>query len=193
MNLQRVEELVRELLVEIGEDPNREGLAKTPQRVAEAYEYLTSGYRADLNEIVNSAVFESHANNMIISRDIELYSLCEHHILPFFGVCHIGYVAQDRLIGLSKLSRIVDFYARRLQIQERLTHQIAEEIMNVTSAEGVGVVIEARHMCMMMRGVEKQHSIMTTSSVLGSFLKDQATRTEFLHLIGRTPKLSQGL
>lgn len=193
MNLHRVEELVRELLVEVGEDPNREGLARTPQRVAEAYQYLTSGYRADLNEIVNNAVFESHANNMIISRDIELYSLCEHHILPFFGVCHIGYVAQERVIGLSKLSRIVDFYARRLQIQERLTQEIAQEIMNVTNAEGVGVVIEARHMCMMMRGVEKQHSIMTTSSVLGSFRSEAATRSEFLELLARNPKFVQGL
>lgn len=193
MDIQRVERLVRELLIEIGENPDREGLVKTPQRVAQAYEYLTSGYRTDLNDIVNGAVFESHANNMIISRDIELYSLCEHHILPFFGVCHIGYVAQDKVIGLSKLSRIVDFYARRLQIQERLTHEIAKEIMNVADAEGVGVVIEARHMCMMMRGVEKQQSIMTTSSVLGSFLKDQATRTEFLHLIGRNPKFVQSL
>jgi len=193
VNLQRVEELVRELIIEIGEDPEREGLQKTPQRVAQAYEYLTSGYRTDLADVINNAVFEAHANNMIISRDIELYSLCEHHILPFFGVCHIGYVAQDKVVGLSKLSRIVDYYARRLQIQERLTQQIAQEIMDVTGAEGVGVVIEARHMCMMMRGVEKQHSIMTTSSVLGSFLREDATRTEFLHLIGRSPKFVQGL
>ncbi len=193
MNLQRVEELVRELIIEIGEDPEREGLQKTPQRVAQAYEYLTSGYRTDLADVINNAVFEAHANNMIISRDIELYSLCEHHILPFFGVCHIGYVARDKVVGLSKLSRIVDYYARRLQIQERLTQQIAQEIMDVTGAEGVGVVIEARHMCMMMRGVEKQHSIMTTSSVLGSFLREDATRTEFLHLIGRSPKFVQGL
>jgi len=193
VNLQRVEELVRELIIEIGEDPEREGLQKTPQRVAQAYEYLTSGYRTDLADVINNAVFEAHANNMIISRDIELYSLCEHHILPFFGVCHIGYVARDKVVGLSKLSRIVDYYARRLQIQERLTQQIAQEIMDVTGAEGVGVVIEARHMCMMMRGVEKQHSIMTTSSVLGSFLREDATRTEFLHLIGRSPKFVQGL
>jgi len=193
VNLQRVEELVRELLVEIGEDPAREGLVKTPQRVALAYEYLTSGYRTDLADIVNGAVFEAHANNMIISRDIELYSLCEHHILPFFGVCHIGYVAQDKVIGLSKLSRIVDYYARRLQIQERLTREIAQEVIDVTGAEGVGVVMECRHMCMMMRGVEKQNSIMTTSSVLGSFLREQATRTEFLHLINRSPRFVQGL
>lgn len=193
MNLERVETLIHQLLIEIGEDPNREGLTKTPQRVAQAYEYLTSGYRMNLEDVVNGAVFESHANNMIISRDIELYSLCEHHILPFFGVCHIGYIAKDKVIGLSKLSRIVDYYARRLQIQERLTAQIANEIMKVTDPEGVGVVIECRHLCMMMRGVEKQHSIMTTSSVLGSFLHDPATRTEFLHLIGRTPKFVQDL
>lgn len=185
MNLERVEQLVRELLVEIGEDPNREGLLKTPQRVAHAYEFLTSGYRTDLDEIVNNAVFESHANNMIISRDIEVYSMCEHHILPFFGKAHIGYIAHKKLLGLSKLSRIVDYYARRLQIQERLTAEVANEIMNVTGAEGVGVVMECRHMCMMMRGVEKQNSIMTTSTVLGSFLEEDAARMEFLSLIGR--------
>jgi GTP cyclohydrolase I len=185
MNLQRVEELVRELLVEIGEDPNRDGLRRTPQRVAQAYHYLTSGYRDNLGEIVNGAVFDSPANNMIICRDIEVYSLCEHHILPFFGYCHVGYIAQHKVIGLSKLSRIVDYYARRLQIQERLTTEIAREIMDITGAEGVGVVLECRHMCMMMRGVEKQNSVMTTSSVLGSFHDDAPTRMEFLHLIGR--------
>ncbi|MCC6694242.1 MAG: GTP cyclohydrolase I FolE [Candidatus Hydrogenedentes bacterium] len=185
MNLQRVEELVRELLIEVGEDPNREGLLKTPQRVAQAYEYLTSGYRTDLSEIINGAVFESHANNMIISRDIEVYSMCEHHMLPFFGYCHIGYIAKKHVLGLSKLSRIVDFYARRLQIQERLTAEIAGEIMSVTEAEGVGVVMECRHMCMMMRGVEKQNSVMTTSSVLGSFREEEATRMEFLNLLNR--------
>ncbi len=185
MNVERVAQLVRELLVEIGEDPNREGLLKTPQRVAQAYEYLTSGYRTDLSEIINGAVFESHANNMIISRDIEVYSMCEHHILPFFGKTHIGYIARKKVLGISKLSRIVDYYARRLQIQERLTAEIAREIMDVTDAEGVGVVMECRHMCMMMRGVEKQNSIMTTSSVLGSFLEEDAARMEFLSLIGR--------
>ena len=186
MNVERVEQLVRELLVEIGEDPNREGLLKTPQRVALAYEFLTSGYRTDLSTIINEAVFESHANNMVISRDIEVYSMCEHHILPFFGKTHIGYIARNRVLGLSKLSRIVDYHARRLQIQERLTAEIAREIMDVTDAEGVGVVMECRHMCMMMRGVEKQNSIMTTSSVLGSFLEEDAARMEFLSLIGRT-------
>ncbi len=185
MNLQRVEELIRDLLVEIGEDPTREGLLKTPERVASAYEYLTSGYRSDLSEVINDAIFEAHANNMIISRDIELYSMCEHHMLPFFGKCHVGYIAKKRVLGLSKLSRIVDHYARRLQIQERLTEQIATEVMSICDASGVGVVIECRHMCMMMRGVEKQNSIMTTSTVLGNFHDDEPTRGEFLHLINR--------
>ena len=185
MNRARVEELIRELLTEIGEDPDRQGLRKTPGRVAQSYEFLTSGYRIDAKEIINDAVFDYETNNMIISRDIEVYSLCEHHMLPFFGRCHIGYIAKKQVLGLSKLARIVDLYARRLQIQERLTAQIAQEIMNATEAEGVGVVIECRHLCTMMRGVEKQNSVMTTSSVLGSFLEDTATRTEFHNLISR--------
>ncbi|GMW02854.1 MAG: GTP cyclohydrolase 1 [Candidatus Hydrogenedentota bacterium] len=186
MNLERVETLIRELLIEIGENPEREGLQRTPMRVAQAYAYLTSGYRTALEDVVNGAVFEAHANNMIISRDIEVYSLCEHHILPFFGRCHIGYIARDKVLGLSKLSRIVDYYARRLQIQERLTEEIAREIMNVSGAEGVGVVMECRHMCMMMRGVEKQNSVMTTSTVLGSFRDESATRSEFMSLLNRS-------
>jgi GTP cyclohydrolase I len=185
MNQARVEELIRELLVEIGEDPGREGLQGTPERVAKAWEYLTSGYTTDLDEIVNGAVFESHANNMIICRDIEVYSLCEHHMLPFFGKCHVGYIAQDKVLGLSKLARIVDCFGRRLQIQERLTAQVARAIMDLTEAEGVGVVMECQHLCMMMRGVEKQNSVMTTSSVLGSFHNDEPTRAEFLSLISR--------
>lgn len=185
MNKVRIEELVRELLAAIGEDPDREGLRRTPKRVANAYEFLLSGYGKDPKRLVNDAIFESTPNNMIISRDIEVYSLCEHHMLPFFGRCHIGYIANKKVIGLSKLARIVDCYARRLQIQERLTAQIAAEIMALTNAEGVGVVIECRHLCSMMRGVEKQNSVMTTSSVLGSFLEDQATRSEFLNLISR--------
>ena len=185
MNRQRVAELVRELLAELGENPEREGLAKTPERVARAWEFLTSGYSTDPKEIVKEALFESESNNMVISRDIEVYSLCEHHLLPFYGRCHIGYIAGKKLLGLSKLARIVDCYARRLQMQERLTNQIAEEVMAVTNAEGVGVVIECRHLCSMMRGVEKQNSVMTTSSVLGSFLGDDATRAEFLKLINR--------
>ena len=178
-------DLVPRLLVEIGEDPEREGLLRTPERVARAYEFLTSGYRSDPEKIVNGAVFASEANNMIIARDIEVYSLCEHHILPFFGRCHIGYIARKRVLGVSKLARIVDSLARRLQIQERLTAQIARQIMGSVDAEGVGVVMECRHLCMMMRGVEKQNSLMTTSSVLGSFHADQATRLEFLSLIER--------
>jgi GTP cyclohydrolase I len=185
MNIERVAGLVRELLAEIGEDPNRDGLLRTPDRVARALEFLTSGYRMDVTQIVNSAVFESAANNMIILRDIEVFSMCEHHMLPFFGRCHIGYIASKKVVGVSKLARIVDYHARRLQIQERLTADIARDIMQITRAEGVGVVVECRHLCMMMRGVEKQNSVMTTSSVLGSFHNDDATRSEFLTLIAR--------
>ncbi len=185
MNTQRVKELIGELLIELGEDPQREGLQKTPDRVAEAWKFLTSGYRMDKDEVVNDAIFHSEANNMVVARDIEVYSLCEHHLLPFFGRCHIGYIARDCVIGVSKLARIVDFYARRLQIQERLTAEIAHEIMRTINPHGVGVVMECRHLCMMMRGVQKQNSVMTTSSVLGSFHNDQATRMEFLNLIGR--------
>lgn len=186
MNKTRVEELIRELLIEIGEDPDREGLEKTPARVARSWEFLTGGYRSDSETVINEAVFASEANNMIIARDIEVYSLCEHHMLPFFGKCHIGYIASSHVLGVSKLARIVDHYARRLQIQERLTAQIAREIRDAVDAEGVGVVMECRHLCMMMRGVEKQHSSMTTSSVLGSFHRDQPTRLEFLNLIGKS-------
>jgi GTP cyclohydrolase I len=185
MNRQRVEELIRELLIELGEDPQREGLLHTPARVAKAYEFLSSGYRSDPKEVINKAVFKSEANNMIIARDIEVYSLCEHHMLPFYGRCHIGYIAHTQVLGVSKLARIVDCYSRRLQIQERLTAQIAQEIMGAVDAEGVGVVIECRHLCMMMRGVEKQNSVMTTSSVLGSFHSEPETRAEFLNLIRR--------
>ncbi len=185
MNVERVAELVRQLLAEIGEDPSREGLVKTPERVAKAYKFLTSGYSMRLDDVINGAVFESAANNMIIVRDIEVYSLCEHHMLPFFGRCHVGYIAHKKVLGVSKVARIVDLHARRLQIQERLTADIAHEIMGVTKAEGVGVVMECRHLCMMMRGVEKQNSVMTTSSVLGSFHHDGPTRTEFMNLINR--------
>ncbi len=185
MNHERVEKLIRELLVEIGEDPNREGLLKTPARVARSFEFLMSGYQNDPREVINGAIFASESNNMIISRDIEVYSMCEHHMLPFFGRCHIGYIADKKVLGLSKLARIVDVYSRRLQIQERLTAEIAQEIMDATGAEGVGVVVECRHLCSMMRGVQKQNSIMTTSSVLGSFRDDPATRAEFMNLISR--------
>jgi len=185
MNEERVAQLVHELLIEIGEDPDREGLLKTPLRVARALDFLTRGYRQDPQDLVNQAVFKSEANNMIIVRDIELYSLCEHHMLPFYGRCHVGYICQGKVFGLSKVARLVDMYARRLQIQERLTEQIARAIKDAVDAEGVGAIIEARHLCMMMRGVEKQNSVMTTSSVLGSFHDDHATRVEFLDLIGR--------
>ena len=186
MSDKRVSELIRELLIELGEDPEREGLKKTPDRVAASMAFLTSGYRTDPATVINEAVFASHANNMIIIRDIEIYSLCEHHMLPFFGRCHIGYIARDKVLGASKLARIVNCFARRLQIQERLTAQVARAIKDAVDAEGVGVVAECRHLCMMMRGVSKQNSIMTTSSVLGSFHRDAPTRTEFLSLIGRT-------
>jgi len=185
MNKQRVEELIRELLIEIGEDPDREGLLKTPERVARAWEFLTLGYRVDPHDIVGDAVFTQDTNNMITVRDIELYSLCEHHMLPFYGRCHVGYISEHKVLGLSKVARLVDAFARRLQIQERLTEQIAHTIMEEVDAEGVGVVIEARHLCMMMRGVEKQSSMMTTSSVLGSFHHSAATRAEFMTLISK--------
>ena len=185
MNQKRVEELIRELLIEIGEDPNREGLIRTPERYAKAMEFLTKGYKEKPEKIINNAIFSSEANNMIICRDIEVYSLCEHHMLPFFGRCHVGYVAKDKVLGVSKIARIVEMYARRLQIQERLTKQIAEEIKRAVDAEGVGVVMECQHLCMMMRGVEKQNSLMTTSSVLGTFRKNLATREEFLNLLNR--------
>jgi GTP cyclohydrolase I len=184
-NPSRVAELVRQLLIELGEDPEREGLLRTPERVAKALEYLSSGYRADMDALVNKALFEASSNNMIICRDIEVYSLCEHHMLPFYGRCHIGYIARKKVLGLSKLARIVDFYARRLQIQERLTAQVARQVMDLTGAEGVGVVMECKHLCMMMRNIEKQNSIMTTSSVLGSFHNDDPTRAEFLNLIAK--------
>jgi GTP cyclohydrolase I len=182
-NPKRIEKLVRQLLVELGEDPQREGLRDTPLRVARSYEFLTSGYRQSPRHVINDAIFESHANNMIIVRDIEVYSLCEHHMLPFYGRCHVGYVAEDKVVGVSKIARLVDCFARRLQVQERLTEQVAEAVMEVAGAEGVGVVMECRHLCMMMRGVQKQNSVMTTSSVLGSFRRRGTTRAEFLSLI----------
>ncbi|MEI6516096.1 MAG: GTP cyclohydrolase I FolE [bacterium] len=184
MNKKKVANLIRELLKEIGEDPRREGLLKTPERVADAYEFLTSGYRTHVRDVINNAVFKAEANNMVLLKNVEVYSLCEHHMLPFFGRCHIGYIPRKKVLGVSKLARIVDCHARRLQIQERLTAQIARDIMEAINPEGVGVVMECRHLCMIMRGVEKQDSVMTTSSVLGSFHNETATRTEFLSLIG---------
>ncbi len=186
MNHERVEKLIRDLLEEIGEDPDREGLLETPERVARAWEYMTRGYQQNIEEVVDGAVFDSHVNNMIIVRDIEVYSLCEHHMLPFFGRCHVGYIAKDKVLGVSKLARIADMYGRRLQIQERMTEQVAREIFDAVQPEGVGVVMECQHLCMMMRGVSKQNSVMTTSTVLGSFHDDAATRSEFMRLIGKT-------
>ena len=185
INADRVAALVRELLVELGEDPAREGLQRTPERVAKALAFLTEGYGQTARQVLNGAVFQAHLNHMIIVRDIEVYSLCEHHLLPFYGRCHVGYIAKDKVMGVSKIARIVDCFARRLQIQERLTEQVAQSIMTEVQAEGVGVVMECRHLCMMMRGVEKQNSVMTTSVVLGSFRNDPATRQEFMTLINR--------
>ena len=184
VNTQRIEELVHQLLIEIGEDPAREGLLKTPQRVAKAMEFLTSGYRTDVDKLINGAIFTQETNSMVIVKNIEVYSMCEHHMLPFFGRCHIGYIPNGRVFGVSKLARLVDMYARRLQIQEGLTEQISRAIMDAIDAKGVGVMIEARHLCMMMRGVEKQNSVMVTSSVVGAFRESVATREEFLALVG---------
>ena len=185
VNTTRIAELVRELLVEIGEDPEREGLKLTPKRMAESLAFLTGGYRQTPKQVLNGAVFQAHLNHMIIVRDIEIYSLCEHHLLPFYGRCHVGYIAKEKVLGVSKIARIVDCFARRLQIQERLTEQVAQAILEEAQAEGVGVVMECRHLCMMMRGVEKQNSVMTTSVVLGSFRTEPATRQEFMTLIQR--------
>ena len=184
-NTQKIESLVRQLLVELGEDPEREGLVKTPLRVAKALAFLTHGYRTEPEEVINQALFTQTTSGMVIVKDIELYSLCEHHMLPFFGRCHIGYIPSGKVFGVSKLARLVEVYARRLQLQERLTDQISQVIMESVDAKGVGVMIEARHLCMMMRGVEKQNSVMVTSSVLGTFRESQATREEFLALIGQ--------
>ena len=183
VNKARIAELVRELLIELGEDPGREGLRGTPKRVAESLAFLTGGYRQTPKQVLNGAIFQAHLNHMIIVRDIEIYSLCEHHMLPFYGRCHVGYIAKEKVLGVSKIARIVDCFARRLQIQERLTEEVANAILAEAEAEGVGVVMECRHLCMMMRGVEKQNSVMTTSAVLGSFRSDPATRQEFMTLI----------
>ena len=171
------------IITAIGEDLDRPGLKDTPQRAATAMEFLTSGYQLSLDEVVNDAIFPSDANEMIIVKDIELFSMCEHHMLPFIGKAHVAYIPTGRVLGLSKIARIVDMYARRLQIQEQLTAQIADTVQSVTNAAGVGVIIEAKHLCMMMRGVEKQNSLMKTSAMLGSFRENHATRAEFLSLL----------
>jgi len=173
----------KELIKSTGEDIDRPGLKDTPKRASEAFKYLTRGYTQDIDKVINGAIFESNSDEMVVVKDIEMYSLCEHHLLPFFGKCHIGYIPKGKILGLSKIARIVDFYARRLQIQENLTKQIAETIMKYTNCSGIGVVVEAQHLCMMMRGVEKQNSVMKTSCMLGSFRKEISTRAEFLSLI----------
>ena len=178
-----MEEQYRSILEMIGEDPSRSGLLDTPARAAKAMSFLTRGYGETLEQVVNNALFDSETSEMILVQDIELYSMCEHHMLPFIGKCHVAYVPTGKVLGLSKVARIVDMYARRLQIQENLTKQIAEAIQEVTEASGIGVIIEAQHMCMMMRGVEKQNSKMKTSVMLGSFRDNQITRAEFLSLI----------
>ena len=178
-----MEKLIEQILEELGENPKREGLLHTPSRVAQTLRFLTQGYGESVEEILNGALFEVKYDEMVIIRDIEVYSLCEHHLLPFFGKCHVGYLPSDRVIGLSKIPRLVDTFARRLQVQERLTQQIANTIEETIQPRGVGVVIEAQHLCMMMRGVEKQNTKMITSSMLGTFRKDQRSRMEFLNLL----------
>jgi GTP cyclohydrolase IA len=178
-----IADLVRKMLVQLGEDPNREGLRRTPERYEKALRFLTSGYRQDPEKLLNGAMFAVRYDEMVVVRDIELYSLCEHHLLPFFGKCHVAYIPNEKVVGLSKIARLVNMFARRLQIQERLTSQIANAIQDKLSPQGVGVIVEARHLCMVMRGVEKQHSTATTSAMLGVFRDNKQTRDEFLSLV----------
>lgn len=178
-----IADLVRRMLVEIGEDPAREGLRRTPERFEKALRYLTSGYRQDPEKLLNGAIFSVCYDEMVVVKDIELYSLCEHHLLPFFGKCHVAYIPDKKVVGLSKIARLVNMYARRLQIQERLTSQIAESIQEILKPQGVGVIVEARHLCMVMRGVEKQHSTAVSSAMLGVFRENKQTRDEFLALV----------
>lgn len=180
-----MEEYFTKIIESIGEDVNREGLRDTPKRAAKAFKFLNNGYEKTLDEVLNGAIFQADTEDMVIVKDIELYSLCEHHLLPFIGKCHIGYLPQGKVLGLSKLARIVDMYGRRLQIQEQLTRQIATAVESAIGARGVAVVIEAKHLCMMMRGVEKQNSVMTTSVMTGIFREEISTRSEFLNLINR--------
>ena len=179
----KLQEITKLLLSEIGEDPTREGLINTPERVAKAWDFFSQGYRANVEEIVKGAIFEEDCSEMVVVRDIEFFSMCEHHMIPFFGRCHVGYLPNKKIIGLSKIPRIVDAFSQRLQVQERLTSQIAETLMDVLDPIGVGVVMEGRHLCMQMRGVEKQNSFATTSSMLGQFRESPETRSEFLSII----------
>lgn len=183
MSTTTLENHITDIIEALGDDPNRSGLQKTPKRAIEALRFLTQGYQENLTTLINGALYESHMDEMIIVKDIELYSLCEHHLLPFIGKAHVAYVPNGKVLGLSKIARIVDMFAKRLQIQENLTHQIAQCILEVTEAKGVAVVVEAQHLCMMMRGVQKQNSSMTTSMMLGLFRRNERTRTEFLNLI----------
>ncbi len=183
MNPDPLEEAVRAMLRELGEDTGREGLLKTPERVAKSLRFLTSGYHQEAGKVLNDAVYSVAYDEMVIVKDIEIFSLCEHHLLPFFGRCHVAYIPTQKVIGLSKIPRLVDVFARRLQIQERLTNQIAETIMEAIKPQGVGLIIEAKHLCMIMRGVEKQNSVAVTSAMLGAFRDDEQTRAEFLRLV----------
>jgi GTP cyclohydrolase IA len=186
-----MQEIIRQLLAELGEDPSREGLLDTPKRVEKSFRFLTSGYAADVDAVLNNALFTVDYNEMVIVKDIDFYSLCEHHLLPFFGKCHVAYIPQGRVLGLSKIPRLVEIFARRLQIQERLTNQIAETLKDKVRPMGVAVVMEASHLCMSMRGVEKQNSVAVTSAMLGVFREDARTRMEFLELI-RRPEMADG-
>ena len=185
MDEESIAALMKKLLVKIGEEPSREGLVRTPERAEKALRFLTSGYHTDLQSIINGAMFAEKCDEMVVIKDIEFYSLCEHHLLPFFGIMHVAYLPNDKVIGLSKVPRIVDMFARRLQVQERLTQQVAATLEEVLQARGVGVICEARHFCMMMRGVEKQHSGTVTSAMLGAFRKRKETRDEFLSLVSQ--------
>ena len=185
-NHDTLEQITRNLLKEIGENPDREGLVRTPSRVAKSWEFFSKGYNQNFEDIINNAIFEEDAKDMVIVRDIEFFSLCEHHLLPFFGKAHVGYIPNGKVIGLSKIPRIIDMFSRRLQVQERLTHQVAEVLQDVLNPIGVAVVMEGRHMCMQMRGVEKQNSFASTSAMLGQFRKSSETRSEFLSIINRT-------
>ena len=179
----KLEHLYHGVIQEIGEDTTRQGLLKTPYRATKALQFLTQGYTQNIDEIVNGAIFDEEFDDMVIVKDIEFYSLCEHHILPFFGKCHVGYIPNNRIVGLSKVPRIIDMFARRLQVQERLTHQIAEALNKVLQPQGIAVIIEAQHMCMMIRGVEKQRSSTFTNVMLGAFREEDSTRAEFLHSV----------
>ena len=180
-----IERITKQLLENIGEDPNRECLLKTPSRVAKAWQFFSKGYTQSIDELINNAIFNEDANDMVIVRDIEFFSLCEHHLIPFFGKAHVGYIPNGKVIGLSKIPRIIDMFSRRLQVQERLTHQVADALKNVLNPKGVAVVMEGRHMCMQMRGVEKQNSFTSTSAMSGQFKKSSETRSEFLAIINR--------